>query len=57
LWGVFLFDDAYAIADNLRIRQLFPIGRWMATERPVVELSLASTRHQRTQRHGVSSSA
>jgi tetratricopeptide (TPR) repeat protein len=41
LWGVFLFDDAYAIVDNLRIRQLFPVDRWLATERPVVELSLA----------------
>lgn len=41
LWGVFLFDDAYAIVDNLRIRQLFPVERLMATERPVVELSLA----------------
>jgi len=41
VWGVFLFDDAYAIVDNLRIRQLFPVERWMATERPVVELSLA----------------
>jgi tetratricopeptide (TPR) repeat protein len=41
LWGVFLFDDAYAIVDNLRIRGLFPIERWLATERPVVELSLA----------------
>ena len=41
LWGVFLFDDAYAIVDNLRIRRLFPIERWLATERPVVELSLA----------------
>ena len=41
LWGVFLFDDAYAIVDNLRIRQLFPVDRWLATERPVVDLSLA----------------
>ncbi len=41
LWGVFLFDDAYAIVDNLRIRQLLPVDRWLATERPVVELSLA----------------
>ncbi len=41
LWGVFLFDDAYAIVDNTRIRQLFPADRWIETERPVVELSLA----------------
>ncbi len=42
LWGVFLFDDAYAIVDNVRIRGLLPIERWLATERPVVELSLAA---------------
>ena len=41
LSGVFLFDDAYAIVDNVRIRQLFPMERWLATERPAVELSLA----------------
>jgi len=41
LWGVFLFDDAYAIVDNVRIRGLYPVERWLETERPVVELSLA----------------
>jgi tetratricopeptide (TPR) repeat protein len=41
VWGVFLFDDAYAIVDNVRVRGLLPLDRWLATERPVVELSLA----------------
>ncbi len=41
LWGVFLFDDAHAIVNNARIRRLLPVERWLSTERPVVELSLA----------------
>ncbi len=39
--GVFLFDDAYAIVDNVRIRRLWPPWPLLTTERPVVELSLA----------------
>ncbi len=41
LRGVFLFDDAYAIVDNVRIRNLWPLSPFLATERPLVELSLA----------------
>lgn len=39
--GVFLFDDVHAILNNPRIRQLWPPGRILDAERPVVELSLA----------------
>ncbi len=41
LQGVFLFDDAHAIVENLRIRRLVPLSTLLTTERPVVEISLA----------------
>ncbi|MDO8632026.1 MAG: tetratricopeptide repeat protein [Phycisphaerales bacterium] len=38
---MFLFDDAYAIVDNVSIRTPAALWALLATERPVVELSLA----------------
>lgn len=39
--GKFVFDDYPGIVDNPLIRQVFPLGRFLDSSRPLVDLSLA----------------
>jgi len=42
LGGPFIFDDSHAVTDNQRIRELWPIDRFLRGEiRPVVEITFA----------------
>lgn len=43
--GVFLFDDVPHIVENPHIKHLTPIGTWLHTRRPTVNLSLALNYH------------